>query len=197
MKNALTCWSILIVLVNVITQFAPEQAFAARRSSKKVSTEEEESQGPGNRLGAGIMLGDLNGVSVKYLQNNQNSFDGGFSYRTGEYATLHGDYLWNVSELFGLSTEREVKSGGILSPYFGIGAIMFFDTSKSVTTDADQLFQRLNSSGIALGARVPVGVEYLPSIVPCGIFGEIAPGTVLIPGMIGFVQAEAGVRFYM
>jgi hypothetical protein len=212
MKNTLTPRLILMFFVSssclggFLGSTFPSVAFGAQGSSKsQLDIEEVGSNGaetrtaaqPADPLGAGIMLGDLNGISVKYLQNYRNSFDGGFSYRSGEYATLHGDYLWNVAELFGLSSVKEKKSSGILAPYFGFGAIMFFDTSKGTTTDSTQLFQRLNSSGIALGARVPLGVEYMPAIVPCGIFGEIAPGTVLIPGMIGFIQAEAGVRFYM
>jgi hypothetical protein len=205
MKNTLTRRLILMFFVTTgfLGSWAPSIALAAQHSSKsQLDVEAVDDSGASaekveNPLGAGIMLGDLNGISVKYFENTRNAFDGGFSYRSGEYATLHGDYLWNVAELFGLSSTREKKGSGLLSPYFGIGAIMFFDTSKGTTTDSDQLFQRLNSSGIALGARIPIGVEYMPSIVPCGIFGEIAPGTVLIPGMIGFIQAEAGVRFYM
>jgi len=209
MKNTRTPRLILIFFVTsgFLGSTLPSVAFGAQRSSNNQlevesingsgAPESRNEAQPANPLGAGIMLGDLNGISVKYLQNHRNSFDGGFSYRSGEYATLHGDYLWNVAELFGLSSVKEKKGSGLLAPYFGFGAIMFFDTSKGTTTDSNTLFQRLNSQGIALGARVPIGVEYMPAIVPCGIFGEIAPGTVLIPGMIGFIQGEAGVRFYM
>jgi hypothetical protein len=202
MKKILTRPLILIALVIVIFAVsAPgfsSAAFAAQRSSKHVHLEDSEvSETPADPFGVGIMLGDLNGVSAKYEMNGRNSFDGGFSYQSGEYATLHADYLWNVAELFGLSPRREKKSAGLLAPYFGIGAILYFDTSKSSVSDPSQLFERLKSSGIALGARVPIGLEYQPSIVPCGIFAEIAPGTILVPGMIGLIQAEVGVRFYM
>ena len=202
MKKILTRPLILIALVIVIFAVsAPgfsSAAFAAQKSSKHVHLEDSEvSETPADPFGVGIMLGDLNGVSAKYEMNGRNSFDGGFSYQSGEYATLHADYLWNVAELFGLSPRKEKKSSGLLAPYFGIGAILYFDTSKSSVSDPSQLFERLKSSGIALGARVPIGLEYQPSIVPCGIFAEVAPGTILIPGMIGLIQAEVGVRFYM
>jgi hypothetical protein len=194
MKKILTRHLILIALVTGFSSVA----FAAQRSSKHVHLDDSEVSGtPADPFGVGIMLGDLNGVSAKYEMTARNSFDGGFSYQSGEYATLHADYLWNVAELFGLSPRKERKSSGLLAPYFGIGAILYFDTSKSSVSDPAQLFQRLRSSGIALGARVPIGLEYRPSIVPCGIFAEVAPGTILIPGMIGLIQAEVGVRFYM
>lgn len=152
-------------------------------------------QAPDNPLGLGLMLGDMNGISGKYWLTDRNAVDAGFSYSADDYATLHSDYLWNASELLGLPG-RSKKNRSVISPYFGIGAILFFDTSNG-SGNQSALFQKLKSTGLALGARVPVGVEFQPSLIPCGIFGELAPGTILVPGMVGILDGEVGIRFYM
>lgn len=195
----------VVPLCLMIAQFP--QALAAQRSSvshkqarykvEAVDDQETSETTVDKPLGLGLMLGDLTGIAGKYWSNENNAFDGGFSYALNDYAALHVDYLWNVSQMFGMKG-RQNKQDSLTSPYFGIGAITYFDTSKgTMAPNQDSIFQRLHSSGIALGARVPIGLEYQPPVVPCGIFGEFAPGAVLIPGMVSFLQAEGGVRFYL
>jgi hypothetical protein len=193
MKSISTRCLILLLSLNLICS----SAHATKKVRKVVQeTEEDNASVIDQPLGMGIMLGDLNGVSGKYWTNQRNAFDGGFSYAQNNYTTLHADYLWSIGELFGIPGRQKLKSS-LASPYFGVGAIAYFDISRG-TADPDQekFFARLKSSGIALGARVPLGIEYQPGIVPCGLFAEFTPGLILVPAMVSLVQAEGGVRFY-
>lgn len=47
-----------------------------------------------------------------------------------------------------------------------------------------------------LGARIPVGIEYKLSGTPFDIFGEVAPGLGLLPGVGLDVDGAIGVRYY-
>lgn len=203
MKSKLTVCVIpvFILMFNMPQAFSAQRTRAAHKQVRmQVETleDQETSASPIEKpVGIGLMLGDLTGVSGKYWQNETNAFDGGFSYATNDFAAVHADYLWNLASMFGM-TGRQSKHDSLTTPYFGIGAITYFDTSKgTLDPSQDTIFRRLHSSGIALGARVPIGLEFQPPVVPCGIFGEFAPGAVLIPGMVSFLQAEGGVRFYL
>jgi hypothetical protein len=84
MKNTLTRRLILMFFVTTgfLGSVAPSVALAARQSSKsQLDVEAVDGSGASaekveNPLGAGIMLGDLNGISVKYFENTRNAFAG-------------------------------------------------------------------------------------------------------------------------
>ena len=185
-----------VVLVAVITVARPCLASSQHKSAASTSATSQQ-QAPEDSLGLGVMLGNMNGISGKFWLSGQSAIDAGLSYTADNYATVHADYLWNLSDLVGLPA-RDRKHRSVVAPYFGIGAILFVDTSNgNPNGDQGDLYQKLKSTGLALGVRVPVGFEFLPASIPCGVFGEIAAGTVLIPGTVGVLDGEVGVRFYM
>jgi hypothetical protein len=193
MKSISTRCSVLLLALALMASSAH-----ATKKIRSVVQQAEDDDTPviDQPLGVGIMLGDLNGISGKYWTSSRNAFDGGFSYAQNDYTSLHADYLWNIGELLGIPGRQKPK-GSFASPYFGVGGIAYFDISRGTADpDQDKFFARLKSTGIALGARVPLGIEYQPGIVPCGLFAEFAPGLILVPAMASFVQAEGGVRFY-
>lgn len=136
-------------------------------------------------FGLGIMLGEPSGITAKYWLSRTQAFDVGLSYSfDDDYFALLSNYLWHFPALFG----ARGSVGSQFVPYLGIGGVLAFDDEGP--------FGRRRGQDIAVGARIPLGVEFLPRAVPLGIFAELAPGVGLIPEVFGFLQGEVGGRFY-
>lgn len=131
------------------------------------------------------MLGEPSGITAKYWLSRSQAFDVGLSYSLNDdYLALMSNYLWHFPTVFGATG----SVGSQFVPYLGIGGVLAFDE--------DGPFDRGRGDDVALGARIPVGVELLPRAVPLGIFAELAPGVGLVPEVFGFLQGEVGGRFY-
>jgi hypothetical protein len=127
-------------------------------------------------LGVGIMIGEPTGITIKSWTGGNNAFDLGAAWSLGRYEAfyLHGNYLWHNYEIF-----NEVDSGS-LPLYYGIGGRIVFDDNDA-----------------RLGARVPVGVNYLFEDAPIGIYIEAAPILDIAPSTDFNVDGTLGVRFYL
>lgn len=126
-------------------------------------------------LGIGFMVGEPTGLSLKSWTGNNNAIDIGFAWSFGRYdaINIHADYLWHHYNVF-----DNVESGS-LPIYYGIGG-------RVVLAENDAL----------IGARVPVGINYLFEDSPIGLFMEIAPIFNIAPSTDFDVDGALGVRFY-
>ena len=126
-------------------------------------------------IGVGFIAGEPTGLSLKSWTAGNNAFDLGLAWSLGRYdaINIHGDYLWHNYSLF-----SDVDSGS-LPVYFGIGG-------RVVLADNTAL----------LGARIPVGINYLFEDAPVGLFLEIAPVFNLAPVTDFDVDGGIGVRYY-
>lgn len=133
-------------------------------------------QNNGKDLGIGFIAGEPTGISLKSWTGGNNAFDLGLAWSLGRYdaVNIHGDYLWHNYDLF-----NEVDSGS-LPFYYGIGARVIFDDNDAV-----------------LGARIPLGINYLFEDSPIGIFLEVAPVFNVAPETDFDVDGGVGVRFYL
>lgn len=124
------------------------------------------------QLGAGFIVGEPTGISLKYWNNDNNAFDAGLSWSvTNEFLHIHADYLMHNYGLFDIEK-------GSLPLYYGIGGrILFAD-------DPD------------IGARIPVGLNYLMEDDPIGFFIEIVPTLDLLPDVEFEVSGGIGARYY-
>ena len=130
---------------------------------------------PTHRFGAGLLLGEPTGASLKYFLTDKTAIDGaiGWSFHRETDLHLHGDFLWHKHDLFSVSE-------GQLSLYYGVGArVKFRDRAD------DQV-----------GVRVPVGVSYLFERVPVDVFAEVAPVLDFTPSARGGFTAGIGVRWW-
>lgn len=124
------------------------------------------------QLGAGVIVGEPTGISLKYWNNDSNAFDAGISWSiTNEFLHLHADYLMHKYGLF------DIEKGN-LPLYYGLGGRMLF------ADDPD------------IGVRIPVGLNYLMENDPIGFFIEIAPTLDLIPDVEFDMGGGIGVRYY-
>ncbi|MCW9708749.1 hypothetical protein J6I44_17955 [Aliifodinibius sp. 1BSP15-2V2] len=126
-------------------------------------------------IGIGVMVGEPTGLSLKSWLGGNNAFDVGLAWSLNRDAVhVHADYLWHNFNLF-----DEVDEGS-LPLYYGIGG-------RVILADDDAV----------IGARVPVGLNYLFEDAPIGLFMEVAPIINLAPDTDLDVEGGIGIRFYL
>jgi hypothetical protein len=124
-------------------------------------------------FGAGIILGEPTGISLKYWTKPTNAWDAGVAWGFGREGAfhLHADYLWHKYNLIRVDKGR-------LPLYYGGGArILFADRSH-------------------FGIRGVVGLDYQFSGVPLDAFLEIAPVFDLVPATELNFNGGIGIRYF-
>lgn len=120
----------------------------------------------------GVILGEPTGISFKTWQSDQTAIDAAVAWSFGDNGSvhLHADYLrhnW-------LDVDR-----GSLAFYYGLGGrVKFADDSR-------------------VGARIPVGLQYLFPDTRLSMFFEVAPTLDLIPETSFGVNGGIGVRIFI
>ena len=125
------------------------------------------------KMGAGIILGEPTGVSLKYWLTEKTALDAGFAWSfVDENAfQIQADYLIHNFNLIKVSE-------GKLPFYFGIGGRLKF------------------SHDVILGVRVPLGLAYIFAHQPIDVFLEIVPILDLLPQTDFTISAAVGGRYY-
>ncbi len=125
------------------------------------------------QFGLGIVVGEPTGVSAKYWTNGTNAFDFGaaWSFKGDGNVLLQADYVWHTFNLIPVQEGR-------LPFYFGIGGRVIF------------------SHNPLIGARIPIGLDYIFASAPVDIFAEIVPILDLAPETNFNVGGGIGVRFW-
>lgn len=128
------------------------------------------------KLGAGIIIGEPTGASLKYWLNDTMAFDGavGWSYRPHSDLYLHSDVLWHDFDLIPVAQ-------GKLPLYFGVGGLVRF---------------RDDNRDNQVGIRAPVGLSYMFDNIPVDVFVEVAPTIDVAPDVRGEVTGGVGVRYW-
>jgi hypothetical protein len=128
------------------------------------------------KLGAGIILGEPVGASLKYWFNDTLAIDGAAGWSSHEHTDgyVHSDILWHNFDLIPVSRGR-------LPLYFGVGGLVRFRDDN-----------RDNQGGI----RVPVGLSYMFDNAPVDVFAEIGPALDVTPHTKGEVTGGIGIRYW-
>ena len=149
-------------------------AFVSNGQDLQTSTTRSASDYLDNRFGAGVILGEPTGLSLKYWLNETLAVDGGLggSFHHEDGVQLHSDVLWHAFDLFSVPSGR-------LPLYFGAGGRLKFQ-------DGDDRF----------GIRFPVGVSYMFDHRPIDIFFEVAPILDVAPSVRGDFNVGVGARFW-
>ena len=124
-------------------------------------------------FGAGIILGEPTGVSLKLWQSETTALDCGIAWAFGDNGSfhVHGDYLWHEYDLIHVSSGR-------MPVYYGVGARA-----------------RLGDN-TRLGVRGVAGLAYMFDGAPVDLFIEIAPVFDLIEKTEFAVNGGIGARYY-
>ena len=123
-------------------------------------------------LGVGVIVGEPTGFSAKSWLSSYDAVDAGLAWSISHsWLRVHADYLRHVFDLI------EVEKGQ-LPLYFGIGAKIGF------------------GNDILIGARVPLGLNYLFDGTPLDVFIEVVPGLEIIPDTKFNMEGGIGVRYW-
>ncbi len=137
-------------------------------------------------LGVGVMIGNPDGIIVKYWINSTMALDAGLGATVGVTTTdsegkkknegtifrLHGDVLFH--------NFNRIESTEEFPVYYGVGAYL------SSGGGGDDIF----------GARAVLGLEYIVQQAPLDLFFELAPMVQLKPSVGIGVGASIGARYY-
>jgi len=125
------------------------------------------------KMGAGVILGEPTGVSLKYWLTESTALDAGlaWSFVDENAFQIQADYLIHNFNL--IKVEK-----GKLPFYFGIGGRLKFSTD------------------VILGVRVPLGLDYIFSDEPIDIFLEFVPILDLLPKTDFTIGAAIGGRYF-
>ncbi len=140
-------------------------------------------------FGAGIILGEPTGISVKGWISGDRAIDGAlaWSLRSGSYFSLHADYLFHNMDLISISKGR-------LPLYYGPGARLRSWTGNRYWDHGR--WHDYDGSRASFGIRFPVGLDYLPDKAPVDVFLEVAPSLDLLPSTSFDVGAAIGARYW-
>ena len=125
-------------------------------------------------FGAGIIIGEPTGISLKGWTSADNAIDAGlaWSFERQGSVHIHADYLWHSFHVF--------QTRELIPLYYGIGGRI--ETGRR--EDA------------RVGVRMVIGVAYLSRTAPFDVFLEVAPILDLAPATDLDVNAGLGARFW-
>ena len=131
--------------------------------------------GMAGKFGAGLVVGEPTGPTVKYWLNDTMAIDGtfGWSLRDDDRFYVNVDFLWHNFDLIPVTSGRAPV-------YFGVGPSIEFRHNE------DNRF----------GVRAPIGVSYMLDNKPLDVFVEFAPILDFSPGLRGDFNPGIGVRFW-
>ena len=130
---------------------------------------------PDSGFGAGLMIGEPTGVSLKYWLAEESAIDGGFGWSLADDHDfqVHVSYLYHLFNVIPLEQNR-------LPLYFGGGLRYKFRDRR------DDLF----------GFRSVVGVAYLFDDLPVDIFAQVGPILDVTPDAKVRFGGSIGARFW-
>lgn len=129
----------------------------------------------GGANGLGIVFGDPSGITFQHKLNERQFADFYFAYNWDDEVMLMGDYKFRLPGLF--------PSDVPVMPYVGIGVFMKIEDHK-------------HDDDLALGVRIPLGVEWKIPEAPITVFGELVPALKVIKRTDGDFQAGIGARYF-
>jgi Protein of unknown function (DUF3996) len=142
----------------------------------KKTTPDYTSESYAGRFGAGVIVGEPTGVSLKYWLNDTMAVDGavGGSFDDDTVFYMASDVLWHNFELIPVPQGR-------MPVYIGVGGLVRF---------------RDDNQDDEAGVRIPVGVSYMFENAPVDIFVEVGPAVDIVPDVRGDLTGGIGVRFW-
>jgi len=127
-------------------------------------------------LGAGIIIGEPTGISLKGWMTSTTAVDAGiaWSFIDDGSVHVHGDYLVHFN-VFNTTSKIPL--------YVGIGGRIKFKNNKKITDNR-------------IGVRVPLGIDFMLNNAPVDIFIELVPVLDLSPKTDINFNGAVGIRYF-
>lgn len=140
-------------------------------------------------FGLGFMLGDPTGLSAKlWLSDGERALDFGLAWGVyGRYVHLHSDYLFHNTSLISVSK-------GQMALYYGPGIRVRSWSGGRYWYRGK--WEDYDGSRVGIGARFPVGLDYMFEGAPVDIFMELVPSLDLTPSTAFDLDAALGARYW-
>lgn len=141
----------------------------------------------GKEFGIGVIAGDIDGITGKYMLENNCAIAAGVGWKTSgdnEYR-IYGDYLLYRYDLI------EVQSGK-LPVYFGAG-VRYISLRQDEEAERDEEDEKDEEK---IGIRIPVGIEYFFWDASFRFFVELVPTLNLTPNTDVEFETGIGIRFF-
>ncbi len=123
-------------------------------------------------FGVGLITGNPTGLSLKMWTGETTALDAAVAWNfDADWIGVHADFLLHNFNLISVSK-------GQLPLYYGLGAKLGL------------------GNDIAIGARVPIGLDYMFDSVPIDIFVEVVPGLMVVPAIDFDIDLGLGARFF-
>ena len=129
----------------------------------------------GGKNGIGIVFGDPSGLTFQHKIDAKQFTDFYFAYTWDEEWVFIGDYKYRLHGVL----DQQVP----VTPYIGLGAFLKIEDHK-------------HDDDLALGVRIPLGIEWSAPEVPVTLFAELVPALRIIKSTDGDFQAGIGGRFF-
>jgi hypothetical protein len=131
--------------------------------------------------GAGIILGEPSGFSIKHILQPKFALDGALGYSFTNALDIHADFLILFPGLF--------KENDLFF-YFGGGMKMRFHQKKEENNRVDKY------DSFVMGPRFPLGISYKWQMQKLEFFFELAFILEIIPDIDPAFDGGIGVRYY-
>ena len=131
--------------------------------------------------GLGIIFGDPSGLTFQHRIDAKQFTDFYFAYSWDKEWIFMGDYKFRLHGLF----DNKIP----LTPYVGMGAFFKFE-------DHDGHDHHNHNDEVAIGVRIPLGIEWSGPEVPVTLFAELVPALKVIKRTDGDLQGGVGGRFF-
>lgn len=118
----------------------------------------------------GIIVGEPTGISAKFWTGNNTAFDLGLAWSFSGQGSMHihSSYL----------IHKTIENNPDLALYYGLGVRLLMESDPKV------------------GARIPLGLQYLIPDSRLSLFFELAPMLNLVPDTDFDVNGGLGLRYF-
>ncbi len=186
MKNIFKKFAVVAIAANM----AGLSAFAqSEQSSTYRNRERQTNLVKTNDVGAGVKWGSISGVNVKYWATENHAIDATVAFADANTG-VGLDYLYHFRGV--VSEYGKFNGADSFVPFVGAGLLGTFGVNSSDT----KIFNHDSDNKFNLAARIPVGIEYLPTAVRLGIFAELGLGLGFVPTSYTFATGDIGARYY-
>ena len=136
----------------------------------------------GNKVGVGVSFSGVTGLSI-YADTSRNHF-----VQAAIGFAPYGSY--EATSDYAFAYRNAISTLPSVTPYWGLGAVLLHDQSDYWSRYARNEIQ----STTYVGARIPLGLNFVIPKTPVQLAAELAPSLLLTPATYSYLQGGVSAR---